>query len=323
MLGKNSKKSDSYISEMPFHAYEGNEPYIFVSYAHADAHLVFPEIKRLHDEGLNVWYDQGIAPGNEWTEEIGNALEGCSLFIVFISKNSANSVNVRNEINFALQENKPFFSIYLEETDLPSGLKLSMGSLQSILKYAMNDDEFVFRRNKALKQNGFDITSGTSVKYDVKQAPTTPKKSGNKLPYVAIGVIAIIAIIAVVLFALPSTTNTSTGDSAIVSDSNLTLTITDAYIGDTGYCDIYGKFNYLPENLEGLSVKVEYFDSSGNLINSTVSDGIDPYSNISDSYKLSEQPANDKSISQIKVYILDNDNQLCSDEYKLKFNNVE
>jgi len=43
--------------DKPFPAYQGDDPYIFVSYAHDDADLVFPEMQRLRDAGFNVWYD--------------------------------------------------------------------------------------------------------------------------------------------------------------------------------------------------------------------------------------------------------------------------
>lgn len=42
--------------ETPFPAYKGDEPYVFVSYAHDDSSQVYPEITRLHDQGFNVWY---------------------------------------------------------------------------------------------------------------------------------------------------------------------------------------------------------------------------------------------------------------------------
>ncbi len=35
--------------ERPFQAYKGEDPYIFVSYAHADAALVYPELVRLKE----------------------------------------------------------------------------------------------------------------------------------------------------------------------------------------------------------------------------------------------------------------------------------
>ena len=53
----------------PFKAYQGDEPYIFVSYAHEDSDAVYPEIEWLRDQGFNIWYDEGISPGASWREE--------------------------------------------------------------------------------------------------------------------------------------------------------------------------------------------------------------------------------------------------------------
>ena len=110
------------VGRIPFPAYRGKEPYIFISYAHIDSDTVFPEIKCFNEQGYHVWYDEGIAPGNEWTEEIADALSGCSIFVVMMTPNAANSHNVRNEINYALDEKKPFVSIHLAETALRGGL---------------------------------------------------------------------------------------------------------------------------------------------------------------------------------------------------------
>ena len=46
--------------DRPFPAYKGDEPYIFVSYAHNDAGQVYSELSWLHDLGFNIWYDEGI-----------------------------------------------------------------------------------------------------------------------------------------------------------------------------------------------------------------------------------------------------------------------
>ena len=118
----------------PFEAYSGEDPYLFVSYSHQDAHLVYPEIIQFRDAGYNIWYDEGVAASNEWPEEIANAVLGCSVFLCFISPRATDSINCRNEINLALNEKKPFLAIHLEETELPPGLRLRMGDLQAILK---------------------------------------------------------------------------------------------------------------------------------------------------------------------------------------------
>jgi hypothetical protein len=127
---------------IPFESYAGNEPYIFASYAHKDGQAVFPVLQALHREGYRVWYDEGIDPGNEWADEIGKWLELASVFLVFISKQSVNSRNVRNEISFALELDKRFLAIHIENTTLPRGLRLRMGDIQAIMKWRMTEDHF-------------------------------------------------------------------------------------------------------------------------------------------------------------------------------------
>lgn len=135
-----------------FEAYAGDQPYLFASYSHKDAASVFPELIYLRDQGYRVWYDEGIDPGNEWPEEIAKALEGAAFFIVFISPSAATSRNVRNEITFALDANKPFLAIHITETKLPSGLQLTIGAIQAIMKFRMTDDAYRRKLEKTLPQ---------------------------------------------------------------------------------------------------------------------------------------------------------------------------
>lgn len=123
--------------QSPFEAYAGEEPFVFVSYAHKDGHLVYPEIKALHDSGVRIWFDGEIDPGNEWPEDIAQALLKAHMFLVFITPSSVKSKNVCNEINFAINKNKPFLAVHLQETQLPAGLELRIGDIQAILKYRM------------------------------------------------------------------------------------------------------------------------------------------------------------------------------------------
>ncbi|WP_458456842.1 toll/interleukin-1 receptor domain-containing protein [Methanobrevibacter sp.] len=164
--------------EKLYSAYVGNESYMFVSYAHLDADIVFPEIARFQNDGYNVWYDEGIAPGNEWPEEIANALARCSLFVVFITQNSVESKNVRNEIYYALHHEIPFIAIHLEETELEGGLALSLQAMQAILKYTMADEEYIPKYTKAFKNNGFYPSDSPESK-NVVQRTTKPKKSNG------------------------------------------------------------------------------------------------------------------------------------------------
>lgn len=124
--------------KVPFEAYCGNDPYAFVSYAHRDHDLVFQLLNGLYGKDYRLWYDEGIDPGNEWAEEVARALNQCQFFLVFISPRSVGSRNVRNEINFALNHNKPFLAVHLEPTELPPGLELRISNIQAVMHYRMD-----------------------------------------------------------------------------------------------------------------------------------------------------------------------------------------
>ena len=141
----------------PFEAYRGEEPFLFVSYAHRDGARVYPELDRLHRVGFRIWYDEGIDPGNEWPEEIARALARCAHFLVFISPCAVVSKNVRNEINFAINHGKPFLAIHIESTNLPQGLELRMGDIQAVMKYRMPEDRYHRQVEKTLPGNLLSI----------------------------------------------------------------------------------------------------------------------------------------------------------------------
>ena len=168
------------VGRMPYPAYRGREPFIFISYAHLDYEKVFAEIKAFNEYGYNVWYDEGISPGNEWTDEIANALEKCSLFVVFITPNSAVSKNVLKEINFAIEDGKALVAIHLEKTALSGGMKLQISSVQAIMKYTMSQEEYVYKYTTAFTRLGMHSkvkvqTAAPSQPYSA--APTAPAAS--------------------------------------------------------------------------------------------------------------------------------------------------
>jgi len=71
--------------DQPFPAYTGDQPYYFVSYAHKDAEVIYPQLIKLRDAGYNLWYDEGISPGAEWREELAAAIRGAKGFLLFVT----------------------------------------------------------------------------------------------------------------------------------------------------------------------------------------------------------------------------------------------
>jgi tetratricopeptide (TPR) repeat protein len=132
--------------QAPFRAYSGNEPYIFVCYAHANKGLVFPLIKQLHEKGYRIWYDEGLETGTEWADNIAEHLKGASSMLLFITPKSIISDNVKDEIHYAINEKIPVAPVFLQKTKLEEGLKLRLNRYTSTPYYEFSNDEAFFEK---------------------------------------------------------------------------------------------------------------------------------------------------------------------------------
>ncbi|TDJ39734.1 MAG: toll/interleukin-1 receptor domain-containing protein, partial [Gammaproteobacteria bacterium] len=101
--------------EKPFPAYQGTDSYVFVCYAHEDSAVVYPELTWLHEQGVNLWYDEGIPAGQNWRAAIGDSLLGADHILFYISRCSLESDHCNREINLALDEGKKVIPVYLEK----------------------------------------------------------------------------------------------------------------------------------------------------------------------------------------------------------------
>ncbi|MBE6615191.1 MAG: toll/interleukin-1 receptor domain-containing protein [Ruminococcaceae bacterium] len=128
-----------------YKTYEGNEPYIFVSYAHKDIDIVVPIIRVLQEHGFRVWYDAGIEAGTEWAVYISTHLKASACMICFMTPNAAESLNCRNEITLALNKNIQTLCVYLEDFELPDGLDLQLVNFHALYQYRHRNQESFIR----------------------------------------------------------------------------------------------------------------------------------------------------------------------------------
>lgn len=119
-----------------------SDRYAFISYSRTDRSRVVEEVSAIQAWGFSIWIDDQIRPATEWPERIGNALQACSLFVLFVTANSIESRNVRNEVNLAIDEAKPVLAIHLEKTELSPGLRLRLGDIQAIHKQDLPADRY-------------------------------------------------------------------------------------------------------------------------------------------------------------------------------------
>lgn len=115
-----------------FPAYTGNQPYAFVSYAHSDSARVHSIISTLYQNGYRIWYDGGIEQTQRFARTIAERINGCSVFMLFVSRNSMLSDNVLDELNLAKSKKKKIMPIRLDDTPLSDELQLLIGSLEQM-----------------------------------------------------------------------------------------------------------------------------------------------------------------------------------------------
>ena len=155
-------------------SYEGTEPYIFISYAHRDSVRAIPIMQKLVDEGFRIWYDEGIAPGSEWTENIAEHLRRAEVVLAFGSKSYVSSKNCRQEIEFSISEEKNLLVIWLEETELSAGLKMRVSTIQNIKKYQL--DEGAFYRKL------YQTTSIMKTRWSIPETPPIQEQLQGQVP---------------------------------------------------------------------------------------------------------------------------------------------
>lgn len=119
--------------QMNLDSYDGDEPYIFVSYSHADTEKVYQILKIIDKEKYRFWYDDTMEIGEDFREELRLRIENCTAFLLFISKTSMQSKYCGMEIITAFKHDKKIFPVYLDESvEIPAPLKMILENLQHL-----------------------------------------------------------------------------------------------------------------------------------------------------------------------------------------------
>ena len=132
-------------------AYTGTDPYIFISYSHKDKPEVLTIIRLLEKNGIRIWYDNGLTPGEIYTEEIASKISHACAFVFMISPHSIDSEYCRREIHLALNKKLPFYTVSLCETTLSDGMIMTIDMYEHIHWYGEKPQSFLNRIVPILK----------------------------------------------------------------------------------------------------------------------------------------------------------------------------
>jgi TolB-like protein/Flp pilus assembly protein TadD len=148
---------------------------IFISYSSHDREQAKQLTELLTSAGLSVWIDQaGIDVATSWSEEIVEAIDLCTAFVVMLSPHSIASGNVVKEVSLASEKHKKILPLDLEPVELPKSLQYALAGIQ---RAPMTNIDAIIR---ALGKLGLDATQAPTLKL-VKE--TDSRKSLMILPF--------------------------------------------------------------------------------------------------------------------------------------------
>lgn len=154
---------EGYLFEQPFDAYEGDEPFAFISYKHADYKKVYPIMDKFHNEGIKMWYDAGLPVSRNYDIEIAKHIIKSKLFVTFITEKVIECSEDENdylvkELSVALHLGKECLPIFLDDVDLAGFYLMHYLNKQSILKpeYKNNEEMFIEACINAFKKLGIN-----------------------------------------------------------------------------------------------------------------------------------------------------------------------
>lgn len=127
-------------------AHSGDEPYVFISYKHADTDLVVPIIERFQQRGYNVWFDQGLKYGEDYDDLIDLKINGSALFIIFITENVIKGAYspdeyMKKELDVAIATNTKIFPIFLHHVGLEGKYRMHLIGKHSIFRHEYESEE--------------------------------------------------------------------------------------------------------------------------------------------------------------------------------------
>ena len=80
---------------------------VFLSHSSFDNQFASALAAVIRRHGIPVWYSEtNILGAQQWQDEIGAALQRCDWFAVILSPQSADSMWVKRELSYALQQNR-------------------------------------------------------------------------------------------------------------------------------------------------------------------------------------------------------------------------
>ena len=268
--------------------YQGNEPYLFISYAHANEQAVGSVLEHLEKQGVRFWYDDGIEVGSEWPEYIAERLASSQMMLAFISNAYAVSNNCRKEMHYAVSNGIKTVNVFLDDADITPGMSLQIGNIFALMKYRMEENEFYARLYQALQipeaPAPSEKNAETASRKPAKVSGRKDKKPVRNLLIAGLGILLAAALFCGIWF-IPATVSASKSvtvsrEEALVAAEACFEELVGEETARTFYVDYINRtlrhdgsvfqgvyiYNVEYQNQDGMEYKIEVNAASGKTV---------------------------------------------------------
>jgi len=149
---------------------------VFISYRRKDLEFVTQSHQELTNRGISAWFDmENIEVADHWRSSIAEGIRACKVFVLVLSPDAVESVNIRKEVDLAETHGKKIVPLMWRKTDVPVAFEYSLAGLQWIdfkeIASQENFDQLADVINRLL--GGSSMEEATSDK-QTAQAPVVP-----------------------------------------------------------------------------------------------------------------------------------------------------
>jgi len=127
---------------------------IFVSYSHRDSKIVERIVETLKEtSGQEVWFDYKLRGGENYFSVIAEQILKNKYFVFIVSTHSVESDWCIRELEFAASEGKHIIAIWLDNIDVPPGVKLIIQNTHYVNWYSTTGNFFSRSVELAFKED--------------------------------------------------------------------------------------------------------------------------------------------------------------------------
>ncbi len=117
-------KSGGFLDSQRSSSLPKEKSHIFFCYSRADGEFALKLAKDLRQAGANIWLDQLDVPAGEcWDMVTEEALINSDRLLAILSPTAVQSQNVRDELHYALEENKKIVPVLFQQCPIPYSIR--------------------------------------------------------------------------------------------------------------------------------------------------------------------------------------------------------